>query len=268
MKNKKILWHILFASIFISGCVSSPEIKDASTKHSMNLVNLEQAVKSYRKKFNSHFKNIIAIQRDAYIANKIRLEINTIEKEQSASLKVIKSSLNSKGEDVAAQSFIKAGLRIQEQLIYYGDNFDKWLKFPGDGFDDMKSQLKNRVDTIASEMSVLEAEALQSEEQKIKLRDLNGEHIWLERESKRSKDDLTYIIVACNLELQQQNIDRQLKLLEQQIIIMKIFHSTVDGFLSIDATIDAGKIAEAAVAGSQADISGLVEIRTALESQK
>lgn len=266
---KKIIYrgYIIFGIIFISGCVTSPEIKDASTKHSVNLVNLEQAVKNYRKRINSHFKKIVSIQRDAYIADKIRLEIDEIEKKQSASLKIIKSSLNSKGEDVAAQDFIKSGLYIQEQLIFYGNNFDKWLKFPGNGFNEKKSKLKNRIDKKSSEINSLKVKAPLTEEEKRKLKSLQDIRPLLEKEFNRSDDDLTYIIVACNLELQKQHIDRELQLLEQQIIVMKAFHNTVDEFLSIDATIDAGKIAEAAAAGSQADISGLVDLRTALEAQ-
>jgi hypothetical protein len=39
---------------------------------------------------------------------------------------------------------------------------------------------------------------------------------------------------------------------------MQAFHAKIDEFLSIDVTIDGDKIAEAAAAGSRADITGIL----------
>ena len=80
----------------------------------------------------------------------------------------------------------------------------------------------------------------------------------LQRQADRSDDDLTYVSVAIDLERQKKALVEQVSLLGVQVKTMQAFHAKVDEYLAIDATINAKKIAEAAAAGSRADVSGLV----------
>ena len=84
-------------------------------------------------------------------------------------------------------------------------------------------------------------------------------------ELNRTDDDLTYIDVSVKLKKQKANINAQLELLNVQVNVMQAFHGKVDEFLSIDATIDGAKIAEAAAAGAEFDLSGLPGLDRALE---
>lgn len=228
----KQTWQLVISSIVLvwgmTGCVTPPEVKDMSTKHSNNLIALENSVQAYQSSIADYYDRVILLQRQAYISQKVRGNVHEIASSQADSLRQLPEG--------ASQDFIDAGAQISEAFPFWGKNFDLWVqKAEGSSLEEKKKWFEKKAQETQGAASI----------------------IYL-KQAQRSDDDLTYISVAIDLEQQKKVIVEQVNLLGLQVKSMQQFHAIVDNYLSIDATIDAQKIAEAAAAGSRADVSGLV----------
>jgi hypothetical protein len=240
-----LLYSLTFLVFFISGCVTPVPVKDASTKHTQNLMALDQSVKNYRNSIASYYNHLIEIQRQAYIAYKTGNKIHNIATTQSNSLKDLPQD--------ASTDFITAGTIIADDFAFWGRNFDIWMNnFKGKSLADKKRWLQEEVERLAQ---------VKDE------RATNMINIY-KRALSRTDDDLTYIAVSADLKQQKAIIDAQLELLNVQVNVMQAFHRKVDEFLSMDATIDGAKIAEAAAAGAELDLSSLPGLERALKGEQ
>ena len=238
-----LLYSLTFFVFFISGCVTSVPVKDASTKHTQNLMALDQSVKKYRNSIATYYNHLIEIQRQAYIAEKTGIKIHNIATEQNDDLRNL--------TEKASTDFIEAGSKIAEDgFVYWGNNFDAWInRYEGESLADKKKWLEKKI------------RSLESGKDELTIRTIKN----LKVELNRTDDDLTYIDAGVKLIKQKAIIDAQLELLNVQVNVMQAFHGKVDEFLSINATIDGAKIAEAAAAGAELDLSGLPSLGRALE---
>lgn len=235
-----------FTAIFavlcvVSGCVTPPPIKDASAKHASNLAGLQQAVGQYRQELDAYYDRLIQQQRSAHIAWHVNDLVKEIAEDQSAS--IAKEILSKPNSQKAATDFIEAGAKMADAFVLWGDNFDAWVeKAQGDSLDARRQWLRKEADALEKRSN-----AATSSIEKIR------------NAAAQSADQLTYVDVAINLKKQRTALDAELNLLAAQVTTMQAFHAKIDAFLSIDATIDGGKIAAAAAAGSKADAAGIFE---------
>jgi hypothetical protein len=223
--NRCFLAILALSCVLATGCATSVTIKDASTKHASNLMGLQQAVGEYRKKLDAYFDRLIAQQREAHIAMHVDRGIHNQAETQAASIAEKMSPSQSDPKDLAAADFIKAGATVGNAFVYFRDNFDRWVeKTEGKDLEERRKALEKKL----------------------------GAPI------KDNEDDLTFVKVAIDLKQQRKNLDDQLNLLTAQVTTMQAFHEKINEFLSIDATIDGGKIAAAAAAGSKGDLAGIL----------
>lgn len=226
MRHPSLFATLLLPCALAVGCTTPSTIKDASTKHASNLAGLQQAVGEYRTQLDRYFDRLVAQQREAHIAMHVDRWIHTAAEEQAASIAdTMRSNDRAAQKDAAALDFIKAGAAITDAFVFYGNNFDQWVK-------------KTAGKDLAERRKTLESK--------------------LGRPIADSDDDLTFVKVAIDLIQQRKNLGDQLSLLAAQVTTMQAFHDKIDEFLSIDATIDGSKIAAAAAAGSKADTAGIV----------
>lgn len=224
--------------LITTGCVTPVAIKDASTKHTQNLVTLNKGVNAYVNNLNNYYDQLIKLQRDAYIAEKVGKDIDDVAKWQEALLKGGRSiAAVEKDGNLKSEDFINAGSRITEQFLFWGTNFDLWLeRADGNSIEEKRIWFKSKESND---------------------------------ESERTDDDLTYISVAVNLNNQKKNFNTHIDLLLVQLKVMQEVHRKVDDYLSIDATFDGAKIAEAAMAGSNqidpAKYPSLLDLKNSLE---
>lgn len=228
----------IFLGLIASGCVTPAMVKDASTKHGNNLVALQQAIGNYRRQLDTYYDRLIQQQREAHIALHVNKTVETIAKTQSESIS--KKILKSPNSQEPAQDFILAGAALADAFVFWGNNFDRWVdKVEGETLNDRRTALRALADRFEREGDNVAAKTI---------RDQAG----------MSDGELTYVQVAIELKRQRVILDTQINALAAQVTTMQAFHDKIDEFLSIDATIDGSKIAAAAVAGSKADITGIL----------
>ena len=218
------------ALIGSTGCVTPAAVKEASTRHKTNLESIETAVVSYRKSIAAYYDRLSVLQRDAYVAQHMTQFIHDTADGQAKSLKKLKAD--------SAKDFIQAGSEIEGGFEFWASNFDLWMKQEGATLDEKRNNLRTKAKKFDDTGKGQAAAKLRAE-------------------AGRSNDDLTYIFVAIELQKQKSVLGAQLDLLAVQVDTMQEFHAKIDEFLSIDATIDGTKIAEAAAAGSNVDLSDL-----------
>ena len=229
---RSILLTIAVAALLgPAGCVTPAAVKEASTKHKTNLVSLHGAVGAYRKNLGAYYDRLSRLQRDAYVSHHMTQFIHEMATKQADSLKRLNAD--------SAKDFIAAGAEMAGGFEFWAANFDLWMKQDGDTLDKKRAALRGRAE---------ELEAGGQAEAAAKLR----------AQADRDDGDLTYLWVAVELQQQEKLLDAQLNLLAAQVETMQECHAKIDEFLSVDATIDGGKIAEAAAAGSNVDVSGLL----------
>ncbi len=222
-------------------CVTPQGMKDVSQKHTTNMASLKTGVEKFRKALATYYAAQESRQRDAFISQMTARDFDQIVKTQLDSLDT-KPAL----PDRAAPDFIDAGVRLADQRGFWGRHFDFWVdELKGDSLEAKRSALTERIGALTSEM-----QSAHDPRQTALLKAALGA---LQRSAHESDDDLTYPSVALDLRRQQKNLDGQLEVLSKQIEAMQAFHGIIDQYLAIDATIDGGKIAEAAKAGASFD---------------
>lgn len=232
---------VLLFCILSSGCIASSTIKDASTKHASNLVGIQQAVAEYRKKLDAYYGRLIQKQREAHIAMHLNKSIDVMAEVQASS--TASKLLSTPNSQEPLNDFIHAGVSITDDFVFWARNFDRWVEnTPGKDLTERRKAL---------ESEALKADEAGDRDTAIKLR----------AEAGKKDDDLTFVSVAIDLKQQRQNLDAQLALLAAQITTMQSFHTKINDFLAIDATIDGARIAAAAAAGSKADVAGILKIK-------
>ncbi len=216
-----------------AGCVTPTEVKEASSRHTSNLSGLAQGVAAYKRSLGTYFDALLVLQRDAYVAQHVIVFVNETSASQAAAL----SPLPRK----AADDFIDAGEKMAGEFEFWARNFDFWMnEVSGDTMEEKRKSLKALAERASSGGNEKLAQQLFAQ-------------------ADRSDEDLTYVYTAIELERQRELLLAQLTLLSAQVATMQEFHRKIDKFLAIDATIDGSKIAEAAAAGSSADVSGLLD---------
>lgn len=257
---KSTLFTMTVAALLGStGCVTPAAVKDASTQHKTNLASVHGAVGMYRKSLGAYYDRLFGLQRDAYVAQHMTQFIHETAADQAAAMKRLNAD--------SAKDFIAAGAEMVDQFDLWVLNFDFWMKQGGDTVAQKRDTMKATavtLDTAAAKLGT-EAAALEGEgkqEPAARKRRLQAQRQQaarnLREQAARSDEDLTSVWVAIELQKQQKLLDAQLNLLAAQVETMQEFHAKIDDFLAIDATIDGGKIAEAAAAGSKVDVSGLL----------
>lgn len=234
-------------SIALSGCVTTSGTKELSTKHALNLVAVEIAVGSYRQKIDSHYSCLIELQRQAFIAKRVAGVIDAAAIERDDSLK----RNNSTAPD--APDFIQSGIDLKEMYGMAAGEYDNWVSgdFEGDTLKEIATWLDRQIERI---------ERLESDDPQRVLMDAYRRHKQIYDIHTRcgeqqagslecQQNDLTYVHVALELRQQRRNLLAELEVLAAQVNLMQAFHGKIDAFLSIDATINGQKIAEAAGAG-------------------
>lgn len=234
---------LLVSSSLALGCTTSSTVKDASTKHASNLVGLQQAVSEYRKKVDAYYDRLLAQQREAHIAMRLDKHITDVAESQAKSIATKMQGAPQSQEP--ATDFIKAGAIITEDFDFWRRNFDRWVE-------------KTRGKDLAERRNALNEAAAAIEKEKPGDATAAAEAAAIRADAGRSDNELTFVSVVIDLKQQRDELDKQLDLLAAQVKTMQAFHDKVNDFLAIDATIDGSKIAAAAVAGSKADVAGLL----------
>lgn len=263
MKRYFSVFMILMCMI-ASGCVTPSTVKDASTKHTNNLAGLYQAVGDYRNKLDAYYDRLIRQQREGHIALHVDETVKTTAEKQAESISI--KLLQNRDSQEPAKDFILAGAELSNEFVRWGDNFDAWVdKLKGETLKERRQSLRDLAAKEEQASKVIERKGRELEAQN-KSDEANIElqkAIERQKGAKRirdgaemSDDKLTYVLVAIELKKQRDSLDAQLDLLAAQIKTMQAFHAKIDEFLSIDATIDGGKIAEAMTAGSAAGSTG------------
>jgi hypothetical protein len=233
--------------LLAGGCVTPAAVKDASTKHANNLVGIQQAVGEYRRNLDAYYDRLVRQQRAAHIAWHVDESVKKTAEEQSAS--IAKEILDKPTSQKAATDFIQAGAELADAFQFWGDNFDRWVeKTKGDTLEARRQSLQEQADELEKNLAAKNKLDNAARLNIKKIRD----------DARKSDDELTYVAVAIELKKQRRILDTQLDLLAAQVTTMQAFHAKIDEFLSIDATIDGGKIAAAAAAGSKADTTGIL----------
>lgn len=230
-------------SIAISGCVTPSGIKELSTKHAQNLVAVESAVGSYRQQVDSYYSDLIELQRQAFVAQRVAAEID------AAAIKR-DESLRNKSTAPNAPDFIESGIDLKEMYGMAAGEYDIWVggRSEGDTLRRKATWFQEEIDRLKNDD---EKRALVTRYgQYKKIYDI---HAGCAEQGTGGPDcaqnDLSYVDVALELRRQRRNLIAELEVLAAQVNLMKAFHGKVDEFLGINATIDAKKIAEAAGAG-------------------
>jgi len=233
-----------------SGCVTTAAVKDASTKHANNLAGIQQAVAEYRRNLDTYYDRLIRQQREAHVALHVDEAVKEMAEEQPTS--IAREMLDKPTSQKPATDLIQTGAELADAFTFWGDNFDRWVeKTKGDTLEARRQSLLERADELEKGLTAknqLDDAARRSIK---KIRD----------DASKSDDALTYIAVAIELKKQRRILDTQLDLLAAQVTTMQAFHAAIDQYLSINATIDGGKIAEAAAAGSKANTEGIQRAR-------
>jgi len=236
----------------LMGCVTPVAVKQASTQHTTNLTALAAAAAQYRTMVRSYYDDLIAVQRDAYVAQQMNAKIKEIAENQYSSVNKLLKSKDSAAltrlpqalPDKASEDFIESAQEIREGQAFWIRNFQAWLdQYEGEDLAAKKASLKKKATDEATDQTV---------------RNL------LAKEAERDDRDLAYVAAALGLRKQATILDQKLDRLARQIKVMQAFHGVVDEYLSIDATIDAKAIAQAAAAGASLDLTGLPGLARAL----
>jgi hypothetical protein len=239
--------NVAFLCLLAGGCVTPAAVKDASTKHASNLAGIQLAVGEYRRQLDAYYDRLVRQQRDAHIAWHVNEKVKKTAEEQSAS--IAKEIVSKPASQKAATDFIQAGAELAGAIEFWGDNFDRWVeKTEGATLDARKQALRNQADELEKKLA---AENKLDDAARASIKKIRDE-------AATSANELTYVEAAIELKNQRAILDAQLDLLAAQITTMQVFHAKIDEFLSIDATIDGGKIAAAAAAGSKADTTGIL----------
>jgi hypothetical protein len=243
------------------GCVTPAAVKQASTQHGMNLVALATAAAQYRTAVHGYYDDLIAIQQQAYVAQHLGKTIEQIAQTQYASVNSLLSSQSGGAAltalpltlpDKASLDFIRSATRIREDQTFWVRNFQLWLDvFQGADLAEKRTWLRQQVTSLAGASAPGDATRLKLYAQ----------------EAERTDTDLTYVAAALGLRRQAALLDQKLDRLGRQLKVMQAFHGVVDEYLSIDATIDAKAIAQAAAAGASLDLTGLPGLSQALSSK-
>ncbi len=251
---KVTLWIMLLCCV-LTGCVTPAAIKQASTQHATNLSLLAAATENYRAAVKSYYEDLVSAQRQAYVAQHLGASIDAIAKEQYETLAryapagTILTALPRKLPDQASIDFITSATKIREDQNFWNKNFQAWLdEYKGLTLSDKREWLKEQADTLARA----------NDQDRVRL----GQN--LQREAERTEQDLTYVSAAIDLRRQAAELEQKLDRLARQVTVMQKFHAVIDEYLSIDATIDAKAIAQAAAAGAKVDLTELPELTRVL----
>ena len=244
----KLTWVSLLGLLGVA-CVTPQGVKDASHQHAANLIALSNQVAKYRATVAAYYDALELKQRDAYVAQMGSKDLDEAVLSQLESLSA-KRSL----PDTTSNDFIETGARLTGQKGFWARHFDFWvLTLPGDSLEAKRAALAERIKVARNAQS-----NAPPDQAAIRTRLVAT----LEQTAKETDDDLTYPSIAIDLRRQRANLDQQLELLSKQVDVMQAFHGIVNQYLSIDATIDGKKIAEAAEAGAKVDstvIGGVIQ---------
>ena len=193
-------------------------------------------------------------QREAYIARMVGKDLDLIAQDQMASLKHlgIAQALGIRFDsafkatpsvpDRAGKDFITVGTVIASSYRFWGDNFDAWMKREGGEIEEKRAMLRKQADAMKEELDAARKRKAPPDDLGLLQDALEG----LEFDLARDPDDLSYVGVASNLAVQAKGLEAKLKHLQEQLKVMQGFHGIVNDYLSIDATINAAAITEAA----------------------
>lgn len=256
MRKLKMLVPIVaaLAVVPIVGCVTPQAVKQASTQHTLNLAQLDQAAKTYRTQTEADFDRRITLQKEAYIAQRM-----------SAHLRGIVDGLAQKSAtatlpDRVSSDFITFATELQEQYSFFSANFDFWLHQDGSDLQAKRESVRRRIRDLEGALQTQQQNG-QTNQADLLQRAINA----LRSNDTLSDNDLAHVATAIQIEKQKKERLAKLGLLSQQIKVMQSFHGVVDEYLSIDATIDGASIAKAAAAGSKLDLSELPELQKAFQ---
>jgi hypothetical protein len=255
----RIICSCLAVAAVATGCVTPPTIKDASTKHAENLNQLEKSAKTYRTQVAGDYERRIDLQKQAYIAQSLATKIDTM----TEALVGAADTAHPTPEDKPSRDFLTFAAELREEYKFQGDKFDFWLGTKGDDIESKKAALRSQAKEIEQQLTKLRSDNAGGKSDptiKEAERALKG----LNTALASSPDTLAHVIAAIEFRKQKAARLAKIDLLLQQIGVMKSFHSVVDDYLAIDATIDAGAIAKAAAAGSKMDLSGLSDLQQAI----
>src|SRR5262249_9943898 len=181
----------------LMGCVTPVAVKQASTQHATNLTALATAAAQYRTMVRSYYDDLIAVQRDAYVAQQMNAKIKEIAENQYSSVNKLLKSKDSAAltrlpqalPDKAAEDFIESAQDIREGQAFWIRNFQAWLdQYEGEDLPAKKAWLKKQAETATDQA----------------VRNLSA------KEAERDNTDLAYIAAALGVRKQAAILDRKL----------------------------------------------------------